>query len=83
MISYLINIYELISVCPYPWNVCMISETTYSSQSKLIGLDLPIREHRIGYSNLTPDSQGARGGPRGQNSSFVKSKNFANKSCQA
>ena len=39
----------------------MISETTYSSQTKLIGLNLPIREHRIGYSNLTPDPQGARG----------------------
>ena len=41
----------------------MISENTYSSQTKLIGLNLPIREHRIGYSNLTPDPPGARGAP--------------------
>ena len=62
----------------------MISETAYSSQTKLIGLNLPIGEHGIGYSNLTPDpQQGARGGPGGQNSSFTESKNFANKSCQA
>ena len=39
----------------------MFSETAYSSQTKLIGLNLPIGEHRIGYSNLTPDPQGARG----------------------
>ena len=37
----------------------MISETAYSSQTKLIGLNLPIGEHGIGDSNLTPD--GARG----------------------
>ena len=41
----------------------MISGTAYSSQTKLIGLDLPIGEHRIGYSNLNPDPQGARGAP--------------------
>ena len=41
----------------------MISETTYSSQTKLIGQSLPIGEHGIGYSNLTPDPQGARGAP--------------------
>ena len=41
----------------------MISETAYSSQTKLIGLNLPIGEHGIGYSNLTPDPQGARGAP--------------------
>ena len=57
--QYQINIYELISVCPYPGNMRMISETTYSSQTKLIGLNLPIGEHRIGYSNLTPSPQGA------------------------
>ena len=39
----------------------MFSETTYSSQTNLIGLNLLIRERRIGYSNLTPDPQGARG----------------------
>ena len=78
-----INIYELISVCPYPGNVRMFLETTYSSQTKLIGLNLSIGEHGIGYSNLTPDPQGAWGGGLGgQNSSFTKSKNFANKSCQ-
>ena len=27
----------------------------------MIGLNLPIGEHRIGYSNLTLDSQGAQG----------------------
>ena len=41
----------------------MISETTYSSKTKLIGLNLHVSEHRIGYSNLTPDPQGARGVP--------------------
>ena len=30
----------------------MISETTYSSQTKLIGEGLLIGEHGIGYSNL-------------------------------
>ena len=30
----------------------MISETAYSSQTKLIGQSLPIREHGIGYSKL-------------------------------
>ena len=39
----------------------MISETAYSSQTKLIGLNLHVSEHGIGYSNLTPDPQGARG----------------------
>ena len=37
----------------------MISETAYSSQTKLIGLNLHVSEHGIGYSNLTPDPQGA------------------------
>ena len=41
----------------------MILETAYSSQTKLIGLNLPIGEHGIGYSNLTPDPQGAQGAP--------------------
>ena len=41
----------------------MFSETAYSSQTKLIGLNLHVSEHGIGYSNLTPDPQGARGGP--------------------
>ena len=41
----------------------MISETAYSSQTKLIGLNLHVSEHGIGYSNLTPDPQGARGAP--------------------
>ena len=39
----------------------MISETAYSSQTKLIGLNLHVSEHGIGYSNLTPDPQGAWG----------------------
>ena len=39
----------------------MISETAYSSKTKLIGLNLHVSEHGIGYSNLTPDPQGARG----------------------
>ena len=41
----------------------MISETTYSSKTKLIGLNLHVSEQGIGYSNLTPDPQGARGAP--------------------
>ena len=41
----------------------MFSETTYSSKTKLIGLNLNVSEHGIGYSNLTPDPQGARGAP--------------------
>ena len=49
----------------------VFSETAYSSQTKLVGLNLPIEEHGIGYSNLTPDPQ------------VTKSKNFPNKSCQA
>ena len=48
----LINIYELISVCPWICNVWMISETACSSQTKLIGLNLHVSKHRIGYSNL-------------------------------
>ena len=48
----LINIYELILVGVWPHHVQMISETTYSSQTKFIGQSLPIREHGIGYSNL-------------------------------
>ena len=39
----------------------MISETAHSSQTKLIGYDLHVSEQGIGYSNLTPDPQGARG----------------------
>ena len=39
----------------------VFSKTTYSSQTKLIGLNLHVLEHGIGYSNLTPDPQGARG----------------------
>ena len=39
----------------------MISETAYSSQTKLIGLNLHASEHGIGYSNLTPEPQGAWG----------------------
>ena len=39
----------------------MFSKTAYSSQTKLIGLNLPVGEHGIGYSNLTPDPQGAQG----------------------
>ena len=41
----------------------MFSETAYSSQTKLIGLNLHVSEHGIGYSNLTPDPQGAQGAP--------------------
>ena len=63
MFPYHINIYELISVSSCPGNMLMISETAYSSQTKLIGLSLHVWEHGIGYSNLTPDPQGARGAP--------------------
>ena len=41
----------------------MISETTHSSQTKMIGYDLHVSEQGIGYSNLTPDPQGAQGAP--------------------
>ena len=43
----------------------MISKIAYSSQTKLIGINLHVSEHGIGYSNLTPDPQGARGGAPG------------------
>ena len=39
----------------------VFSETTYSSQTKLIRLNLHVSEHGIGYSNLTFDPQGAWG----------------------
>ena len=45
----LINIHELISVCPSSRNVWIISETPYSSQTKLIGQRLCTSEHGIGY----------------------------------
>ena len=38
----------------------MISETACSSLTKLIGLNLHVSEHGIGYSNLTPDPQGVK-----------------------
>ena len=50
----------MISVCPYPGNMQMFSETAYSSQTKLIGLNLHVWEHRIGSSNLTLDPQGVK-----------------------
>ena len=56
-----INIYELISVCSCMRNVWVFSETAYNSQTKLIGLNLHVSEHGIGYSNFTPDPKGARG----------------------
>ena len=55
--------------CKDPLYSQVISETTDSSQTKLIGLNLPIGEHGIGYSNLTPDPKGARG-PRGSKFKF-------------
>ena len=39
----------------------MISETTHSSPTKLIGLNLHVGEQGIGYSNLTPDPRGGSG----------------------
>ena len=48
-----INIYELIVVCLYPRNMRMISETTYSSQTKLLGQSLHVSEQGIGYLDLT------------------------------
>ena len=41
----------------------MISETAHGSKTKLIGYDLHVGEQGIGYSNLTPDPQRARGAP--------------------
>jgi len=60
----------------------MISETANSSHTKMIGINLHAGEYRIGYSNFTPNPLGTRVGVGGQNSTFVKSKNFANKSYQ-
>ena len=60
---YQINIYELISVCPEPGHLRMISETAYSNQTKLIGEDLLIGEHGIGYLNLAFE---ANKGQKGQ-----------------
>ena len=57
----------------------MISETAYSSQTKLIGLNLHESEHGIGYSNLTPDPQGARGGAMGSKFKFHQIKKLRNK----
>ena len=51
-------------MCPSVRNMGVFSETAYSSQTKSIGLNLHVSEHGIGYSNLTPDPQGARGAPR-------------------
>ena len=42
----------------------MISETAHSSQTKLIWLSLHVREHGIGYSNLTRDPKRAKGATR-------------------
>ena len=39
----------------------VFSETAHSSQTKLIGYDLLVSKQGIGYSNLTPDPQGAWG----------------------
>ena len=41
----------------------VFSETAYNSKTKLIGLNHHVWEHGIGYSNLTPGPQGARGVP--------------------
>ena len=46
------NIYELICMCPQGRDMQMISETTYSSQTKLIGQSLCVFKHGIGYSIL-------------------------------
>ena len=43
----------------------MISETAYSSPTKLIGYGLHASEHRIGYSNLNPDPWGPGAGHLG------------------
>ena len=60
-------------------NVWMISETACSSQTKLIVLNLHVWEHRIGYSNLTPDLEGPQK-VLGSKSSVIKSKKkIANK----
>ena len=55
-----INIYELISVFSDPGNMQMISDTTYSSQTKLIGQSFHVSEHGIGYSNLAFEAKKGR-----------------------
>ena len=42
----------------------MISETAYSSPTKLIGLNLHVGEQGIGYSNVTPDPKGGLWGKK-------------------
>ena len=54
------NMYELILVCVCPSNMQMISETAYSSQTKLIGEGLLIGEHGIGYLNLAFEAKKAQ-----------------------
>ena len=49
---HLMNVYELILAYMSPRKVQMISETAYSSQTKLIGQSLHVSEHGIGYLNL-------------------------------
>ena len=65
-ITYLINIYELISVCPWTRNIWVFSETAYSSQTKLIGLNLPIGKRGTDYSKFDPWGPPGPLGVRGQ-----------------
>ena len=51
----------------------MILETTYSSQTKLIGESLHVSEHGIGYLNL---AFAANEGQNGPIFSFIPSKNL-------
>ena len=57
------NICELISVCSCPRNVWVFSDTTYDSQTKLIGQSLHASEHAIGYLNLTFAANKGQKGP--------------------
>ena len=41
----------------------MFSETTYSSQTKLIGPSLHVSEHGIGYLNLAFEAKKGQKGP--------------------
>ena len=54
----------LIPVCMYLGYMQMILETTYSSQTKLIGEGFLIGQHGIGYSNLAFEAKKGQKRPK-------------------
>ena len=61
---YQINICELIWLCPCAHNMQIISETAGSSQTKMIGEDLHLSEHGIGYLNLAFEAKKGQKRPK-------------------